>query len=283
MSVLLASLVLNEMEWLPLLYKQHLQWPELVSWVFVEAVDRQYQKANPEMISPEGLSVDGTSQFLQTLAETDPRVTYIPHGFSDHPDPAVCKAQARQRYLEVAADVKPTYVIALDADEFYTREDQEGLVRCMDQHKHRDAFVFHRREIWRPPAYASNWSLFSHEVVGGFWEIACCHWWRWQPGMHYGDCHNAPNGANGQPLNWNMERLNKRSGFPQMIHLGYAAQEGTRKAKNRYYETRGEAEDPLRSWYVESRAAWETWQVGWRLPKRAKVIPYKGPVPECFQ
>src|SRR4051794_7463634 len=37
MSVLLATLCINEMEWLPRLYEQHKDWPGMAGWVFVEA------------------------------------------------------------------------------------------------------------------------------------------------------------------------------------------------------------------------------------------------------
>ena len=38
--IALATLALNEMEWLPLLWEQHRAWPGMVRWVFVEAADR---------------------------------------------------------------------------------------------------------------------------------------------------------------------------------------------------------------------------------------------------
>lgn len=285
MSVLLATLCLNEMEWLPHLYAQHRDWPELDSWVFVEAADRAYAAVNPHMVSAAGLSTDGTTEYLQTLASRDHRVQYIPHGFSANEDSAKGKIEARQRYMEIASQVRPDFVIVLDADEFYTRRDQAALLKWMRRYSEHDGFIFPKREIWRPPSIA-NLKLFGYEVVDGFWGIACCHWWRWSEGVHYGDCHNTPSYANGRPLNDRM--IDLRDHFrpvhlPQLIHLGYAANKRCRLAKNAYYAHRGEAVDPKRSWYVRSRSAWSTWRPGSKLPDDARVIDYTGPVPEIFE
>ena len=35
MRIMLATMCLNEMQWLPFLFKQHKDWPGLVSWTFV--------------------------------------------------------------------------------------------------------------------------------------------------------------------------------------------------------------------------------------------------------
>ena len=282
MSVLLATLCINELEWLPHLYEQHKDWPELASWVFVEAADASYAQSNPEMVSKDFLSVDGTSQFLRSLEAKDPRVTYIPHGLSVDPNPAKCKCQARQRYLDVAEQVKPELVVVLDADEFYTYRDQQRVLAWVRRHWRTPSFVFRKREIWRPPSLADR-PLFESEVVGGFWKIDCCHWWRWSPGLNYRDCHNTPSNADGKPINDPQQFFADHPYSPQMIHLGYAAKKEVRLAKNRYYADRGEAVDLKRSWYVESRTAWENWKPGDPLPNGAEVIPYRGPVPEVFQ
>lgn len=281
-GVVLATLCLNEMEWLPRLYEQHRNWPGLVRWVFVEAADRVYAEANPRRVSFDGLSMDGTTEYLMKLAAEDELVEYVPHGFADHPDPARCKIAARQRYMDAAEEVRPKYLIQLDADEFYTREDQGRVCDVMRSYPEYLSFTMLKREIWRPPSIRDQ-PLLQYEVVGGFWGIACCHWWNWQPGMAYRECHITPSTADGRPTNDRLLQLHDRANMPQMLHLGYAAGRGTRTAKNRYYVERGEYADPQRRWYTQSRASWEEWQPGHELAKDAKVIPYTGPVPECFR
>lgn len=283
MSVMLVTLCLNETEWLPRLVEQHRSWPELSTWVFVEAADQAYAKANPSMVTPDGFSVDGTTEFLSKLCSTrDPRFRYIAHGFSQNPDYAKGKCEARQRYFDVAEQIRPEFVIMVDADEFYTREDQGRVLEWMRRYPTYDSFVFRKREVWRPPSISASSTLF-YEVVGGFWNIPCCHWWRWRQGMNHRDCHNTPSLKDGMPVNRNMMWLDKEPSAPQMIHCGFAASEKSRKAKNKYYADRGEAVDGARSWYVESRKAWETWKPGDRLPRGAEVILYDGPRPEVLE
>ncbi len=282
MTVLLATLALNEMEWLPRLYAQHREWPRLVRWVFVEAADRVYAEQNPEMVNDSGLSVDGTTEFLLTIHRDNPLVTYIPHGISRTNDPATGKIAARQRYLDVANQVNPEFVIVLDADEFYTKKDQAEILKLMRIYSvSYDSFVFHKREIWRPPSI-SDQPLFQWEAIEGFWQVPCCHWWKFIPGMAYTDCHNTPS-ANGRPLNDRSLRHDRMAKSPCMYHLGFASQVNTRLAKNRYYAARGEAIDKQRKWYVESRAAWQNWKPGDRLPHKGKIIPFTGQIPEVFQ
>lgn len=281
--IVIGTLCLNEMQWLGKLYEQHKDWPELACWCFVEAADRSYANANPSLVTDRGLSVDGTTEFLTELARTDRRVVHVPFGFADHVDPSLCKIAARNKYWEVAAEHRPEFVISLDADEFYTHGHQRLIVEVMRRQAERGwrGFTFPRREIWHPPSITDQ-PLMSWEVVGGFWGIPCCHWWRWEKGAGHFDCHNTPQGANGRYLNDDLVQLHKDLFVPQMIHLGFAAKRDTREAKRRYYEVRGELTDRTRRWYCESRAAWAGWKPGDALPRGAVVGPYEGPVPEVF-
>ena len=291
MSVVLCTIALNEMEWLPRLWEQHRHWPELVHWVFVESADRVYANCSPELVTKQGLSVDGTSEFLRELAADNRNVTYIPLGFCEDADPAKGKKAARQRCLDVVNRWEPEFFINLDADEFVTYAHQTEMLRVMRALSEYDSFVFPKHEIWHPPSLRippwKGTSLFSYEAIGGFWGIPCCHWWRWQPGLTHNDCHNTPTRADGKPLNvLGVDVRDLKERFPdppQMIHMGYAASAVTRRAKVRYYEERGEKDDENRKWYVQSRSAWRRWTPGTKLPHKAEVVEYLGPVPECFQ
>lgn len=284
MKVALCTLILNEMEWVAKLYAQHADWPGLVRWIFVEAADRMYAGANPDMVTSHGLSVDGTTDYLSNLARMDDRIIHVRHGFSEAKDPAQGKCAARSRYLrEIEADA-PDFFVVLDADEFYANNAQghlNALMNGVDLQRH-EAVVLRHREIWRPPSVMSD-PLFSREVVGGFWSIPYCRVWRWSPGLTYAQNHNTPETPTGRPLDRTLFRGDSPGlRYPGMIHLGFASAARNRVAKNRYYEHRGEGRTDHRGWYVESRAAWQDWQEGDRLPRGAMVIPYTGPVPEVF-
>lgn len=285
MSVVLATICINEMEFLSKLWEQHRNWPEMVHWVFVESADRIYAECSPDMVTTQGLSTDGTSEFLRELAANHRNVTYVPLGFCEDTDLAKGKKVARQRCLDVVNQWEPEFFIHLDADEFYTFADQAKLLQVMRELQGFDSFVFPKREIWHPPMLADV-PLFTYEAVGGFWGIPCCHWYRWQPGLTFNDCHNTPSRANGSPLNSNgidvRDLVERFPDMPQMIHMGYTANAITRRAKVRYYEERGEKDDPDRMWYIQSRAKWRHWTPGSKLPHKAEIVEYTGPIPEIF-
>lgn len=75
---------------------------------------------------------------------------------------------------------------------------------------------------------------------------------------------------------------------PECIHFGYASSAVSRLAKHRYYEERGEGREPnprlrnMRRMYVDCRNEYRSWEPGNKLPHGAKIIPYKGPIPEVF-
>lgn len=291
MSILLATLCLNEMEWLPSLVECHRAWPGLTHWTFVEATDRVYAATNPDRVSPEGLSVDGTSEFLADLASRDPRVTYIPHGFCGADDPAQGKVEARQRYLDAAEQVQPQFVVVVDSDEVYTHAAQRSITQALylTQFSGAHAWTFRQRHIWRPPSIADR-PLFDLEVTGGYWSVPHTRAWRWEPGCRYRANHNWIEDRHGRFLHkkGSPARCDQTAGTPECIHLGFASSLASREAKHRYYVARGEGREPgrlgrRRQVYVDCRRSYETWQPGDVLPHGARVVKYNGPVPECFQ
>ena len=282
MKLALCTLVLNEMEWLPKLYKQHKNWPGVEKWIFVESADVSYAAANPTLVSTEGLSVDGTTEYLTRLAATDSRVTHIKHGFCSAKDAAQAKCEARNRYLNALMDMDyhPNYFIVLDADEFYPFECQTDINYLLPR-KLGNGFAFRHREIWYPPyLQEQKTNQFEYEVVGGFWDIPYCRVWRWYRGLTYSN-HNTPS-IGRTSLDARLNRMTDPP-FPYMVHMGFASNLLYRSAKNRYYEHRGEAADKKRSWYCDSRRCFETWEPKMELPHNARVCLYTGSVPECFQ
>lgn len=280
MKLAICTLVLNEMEWLPKLYEQHKNWPNVEQWVFVESADRVYADTNPDMVSSSGLSVDGTTEFLEQLAASDSRVVHIKHGFCSNEDKAQNKCEARNRYLRAMDTLRPNYFIVLDADEFYSHEHQADVTHLLPR-KLGNGFVFRHRDIWYPPCLQeNNFKLMQFEVCGGFWDIIYCRMWRWYDGLQYLN-HNTPS-LGSTPLDKKLNRM-ETGDFPYMVHMGFASQLKNRAAKNRYYEARGESVDAKRSWYCDSRRCFETWTPEMQLPRNARVQFYTGAVPECFQ
>lgn len=280
MSVLLGTLCLNEMQWLPHLYEQHKDWPGLKKWVFVESADVVYAEANPDMVTPDGLSTDGTTDFLRDLAARDSRIVHIPMGLSRHKDKAQGKCESRNKYMDIAHNEHPSFVIVLDADEFYPKFFQDNFEKEYAKQIHYSGFCFKHREVWRPPSISDR-PLFSYEVTGGFWNIPYCRVWRYTRGLRYNTNHNTPQ-MKSFMWDYRLARYDRLNGPFCFVHLGFASALRNRKAKNDYYVARGEGVSDGRGWYVDSRRAFETWKPGDVLPKGAKVIPYTGPIPECF-
>jgi len=282
MSVVLCTLCLNELEWLPKLYKQHRHWPGLKKWIFVESADRVYAETNRSRVSHDGLSVDGTTEFLQGLAQIDPRVIHIPYGFSEHPiDPAQNKCLARQQYLDIAEDVHPDLLIVIDADEFYPQRFQQDIIDMTKEHPGITGFATKHREIWHPPVI-SHEPLFNCEVVGGFWDVLYCRTWRWEPGLRYVNDHNTPESCRGK-LTRKLRRPLPQD--PYYVHMAFTSNPVHRKAKHDYYVARGEGRTDHRQQYVDSRAAYLTWHPTCNptLPMGARVVPYDGLIPEALQ
>ena len=285
MSLLIGTLCLNEMEWLPRLYEQHKNWPGLTKWVFVESADIMYAQANPGMVNRFGLSTDGTTEYLQWLATEDDRIIHIPMGISSNRDPAQGKCEARQRYMDVANEIQPNWILTLDADEFYTLKDQEKMLPSFKRWaRNKNGVTLPYRNIWRPESIQDQ-PLFQFEITGKLWGVVVCKFWRWQPGIKYDGNHNSPT-VNGKPCNKNLKKLHKlreSKHVPQFIHMGFASRAKTRTAKNRYYVERGEGKTDHRGHYVKSRASFEGWLPGDELANDDKIVSYTGPIPEVFQ
>jgi len=283
-ATVLCTLVINEMEWLPKLREQHKDWPGMVKHVFVEAADALYASTNPGMVTADGLSTDGTTEFLERLAREDDRVIHVRHGFCGNLDPAQGKCAARQRYLDEAEKVKPGMLVVLDADEFWTKRAQLGAGELLAGGARWQGYYLRHREVWRPPVYLDSIApLFWQEVKGGFWDIPYCRVWRWQPGLRYDGNHNTPKSRTGVPLDKIAKRCERDACAPEFCHLGYASALKNRQAKNAYYVARGEGVNDHRGWYVQSRAAWEKWQPGDKLPRGAEVVPWTAEIPEVFR
>lgn len=282
--IMLATICLNEMEWLPKLYQQHKAWPGLCEWVFVEGSDAKYKEANPDLVTDRGLSADGTTEHLVELVSLDHRVTVLRHGVSQHADPAQGKCALRNRYLEVADSLQPDFIVAIDADEFYSFDSQARHVSLFSDpiYGRYGGYCFSQREIWRPPTCPEA-PLFSFEVIGGLWRMHHCKVWRWHKGMRHTTSHVWPSLPDGTMLNKNMCHFGTRTGTPQYIHLGWAANGQMRQAKTRYYHARGEGQGDGRLRWMQCREAWYNWQSKQRLPHGAKVIQYRGEIPECFR
>lgn len=279
MKIMLATLCLNEMEWLPKLVEQHHNWPDLVNWTFVEAADCAYAAVNKDMVSRRGLSVDGTTDFLAKLCSTRDGFYHEPVGLVGHTDVAQGKCEARNTYLDHAEKVKPDWIVVLDADEFYSLDDQRHINAQLAALRVQSV-LYRQRHVWRPPSIMGQ-DLLQYEVMGAYWSVPHIRVWRWRPGIRYTKNHNHPETPRGISLAANTRRLISPHN-PQCVHTGFASLMTSRMAKHRYYKARGEGPKDGRQMYVACREAWESWLPGDALPAGAQIFPYSGPRPEAL-
>lgn len=278
MRIALCTLCLNEEEFLSRSYEQHKNWPDLAAWIFVEAADVKYAEANPQLVTPEGLSVDRTGEFLDSIFDRRVRVDH--YGWMRDHNVALSKTIGRDRYLAALEEVQPDFFVVIDADEFYTHEDQlrinETVARAPGNTL---GWRFVQRHLWRPPAIEGD-PRFDLEVTGGYWNVPHIRVFRWVKGLRYRTDHNWPIAPGYRVLNnfYEGTRLD-----PQCIHLGFTRAGRERKATNNYYRQRGEGRGDGRGAYVQCRGAWETWRPGMKLPRGVRVREYDGPVPECWK
>lgn len=287
--VVLASIVLNEAEMIPRSLEQHLDWPGLVGWVFVEGATGLYGERHPDAVTHDGVSVDDTGALLRDATTQDGRIVHVPFGWSRAPEerPGHQKEALRNAYCHIADELGADVVVMVDGDEFYTRDDQRRITdmvaRDIARHAGIDAWLFRQRHVWRPASIADA-PLMDLEVVGGYWTVPHLRVWRFARGARHTWNHNYIDLPGSR---YNPDRMRRFMGDdPECVHLGFARDPGHRARTNAYYVHRGEGREQggmNRSMYVDCRAAWGSWKPGDALPHHAKVIPYKGPVPEVLR
>lgn len=289
MKIALCSLVLNEQEFLLRSYNQHIGWPGLAAWIFIEGADKEYAKASPGKVTEHGLSTDETRGMLERCSGLDSRVKYERLGWMKGPR-ASSKSTGRNRYLDLLEEVQPDIFIVLDADEFYTWRDQRRIIDLVQLYPQFLSFRLPQRHIWRPPSIKDHWmlspaqkGLFEYEVRGGYWDVPHVRVFRWQTGLRYKLNHNVPEARDYNAAKYMYRGSMYDPNDPQCIHLGFARQGEERLATNRYYQQRGEGIADGRQMYVDCRVAWENWQPGGKLPHGAEVVCYNGEIPEVYR
>lgn len=279
MKILIATIALNESEFIERNLLQHCDWPGIAGRIVVEGATETYAEANPDAVTDAGLSTDGTSEILEAWASEADR-TYIAHGLSGGPL-AQQKIALRNRYCEVADEINPDILVVIDADEFWCRRDQERVMEIVEAQPEFEAWLFRQRHLWRPQREAPD-SPYSLELVGGYFNVPHLRVWRWEKGSRYVENHNHLSYPSIGSASLNVIRRFVRSD-PVCVHLGFHRDPEHRMRTNRYYVARGEGSKDGRRWYVDCRDAALKLGPGDEMPHGMQAIPYSGPLPEVLQ
>lgn len=291
MRLVLCTLALNEEDIISRCIAQHRNWPGRLAHIVVEGSDPIYPRKHPYT----SLSVDSTGEILQRHYDAGD-IHYVAQlgGGEDVPQDQF-KCVLREAYLKTIKleGFEPDWIAVIDADEFYTVEDQQDI---NDQLQHLPeritAAIVPQIHHWRPPKIidSKNHSSRLH-ATGGYWSVPHVRFFRWRPGMTYLPKtvplnHNWPVYPDGTYAN------SQHTVLTDVLchHYGFAPRnpEGT-LADIQYYEARGEKQTRKPTW--RCRTAWRSWSYDdlimpntWKglhqLPKNVQIIPWTDSVPE---
>jgi glycosyltransferase involved in cell wall biosynthesis len=263
MNISVGMIVLNEEEFIEKNLKQHYQWSGLNvhQIIIVEGAVKLFPTRN---ITSDGLSTDKTAQIIQDFPDPENKITFVQGYWQD-------KSHQRNEYAKRILDTTD-YLLVIDADEFYSKTQQKNILYFLENNRcgwH--SILFPQIHLWKS---------FNKQVVGGYWAVPHLRLYKWQPNFHYEQNHNEIIGLDGH--NYNV----RDSGFIDTneihcIHFGFARSEKFVRDKQDFYYNRGEK--TTRPMYSDCREIWFNWKPGDLLPHDAKVIPYKGEIPEVFE
>jgi len=218
------------------------------SWFIVEGACQGYPKHN---VSNEGLSNDRSSVQIRLFPDPCNKLKLIQHGWTTKTGEDA-KSELRNRYLEKFSS---DYLLVLDADEFYLRQDLEIALNKIVQ---QGAYA-----VTLPQVHF--WKTTKQIILGKYYDISHTRIFKHIPGMKYNQNHNFPeiNGCLltklGDHIKYKRILKEIRKGEydyegPRCYHFGFAKDFEDMRDKTEYYINRGE--NITRRETTISRAAW---------------------------
>lgn len=279
-----GMIVLNEERFIGLNLAQHYDWLDRI--VIVEGADRHYPH---EAVTEEGLSRDRTAEIVRDFPDAAGKIQFIQHGWAGDDREGSGKVELRQRY---AAELRQKAIfLHLDADEFYTRQDQKRIGELVRQSPRVWSFEFPQVHYWRD---------LTQIIVGGYYSIRHLRLFRKPAGASYRwtslHSHNWPRTPRRGlgPLHWGgkyLKRYKPRLRFDADLqqrpdglwyhpgiacyHLGFCRSGDEIAAKNQYYARRGETRSQPET--TRSRALF----FDPSKQRGEKVLPWGGAIPEA--
>lgn len=246
-TLTLGTILLNEQKYIGSNLIQH--YMHCDEWILVEGACLGYP---PRKVSEKGLSLDATNLILRLFPDRYNKLQLVEHGWTKAAGEDA-KSELRNEYMKRCSS---TYLLVLDADEFYLPEViDRTLLRFDDLSIH---------SITLPQVHF--WKDLTSFITGEYYDISHTRFFRFIPGSRYERNHNFPE-VNGEFLhkikNHKVHRkiveMKNCPGSYQYAddccyHLGFAKDFDDMRDKSDYYINRGE--DKTRVTTTASRAAW---------------------------
>ena len=187
--------------------------------------------------TPQGLSLDNTAQEVLKVIEEEPngnKIIYDRYGW------ATDKSELRNRALNLISK-NLDYILVVDADEVWKKEDLDKLVDGMREHPEIGVLLFNHHHFWKRKDLVA---------IGSNWNIHLFRCFKFQdPTLHW-DRHEMP------VVDFQGRYINKTDGFlvlsdVYVYHYGYLKSDKEVQNKIEYYRKRDrhlQVKDTFTNW-----------------------------------
>ncbi len=266
-----GTILLNEQKFIGLNLCQHYDLCD--EWILVEGACQGYPDRK---VSKSGLSLDNTELIINLFPDPEAKIAYIQHGWTKATGEDA-KSELRNEY---ASKISGKYLVVIDADEFYEKNDLNIAIEELKKDREKFAIVLPQIHFWKTT---------NAFITGEYYDISHTRIYRSIPGMKYIKNHNFPE-VNGKFIHEmgqfkyprKVIETEKGSGAykydgPKCFHMGFAKDFEDMKDKTEYYVNRGE--DKTRISTTNSRAAWFNGD----LPEKCRVRDWGGEIPKYIK
>lgn len=266
-TITFGTILLNEQKFIGLSLYQHYTFCD--NWILVEGTCLGYPTRK---VTENGFSKDFSSNIIEIFPDPNDKLKYVKHGWTSA-NGEDAKSELRNEYLKYTQE---DFLVVLDADEFYIKDDLIEVFKKFDNPK--------LYGITLPQVHF--WKNTQSYITGEYYDISHTRIYRNINGMKYIQNHNFPE-INGEFVHkkghfkYKRTQIEKKDRFtfeePCCYHMGFAKDYDDMKDKSDYYVNRGE--DTTRQSTTESRAAWFNGE----LPEKCRVKKWCGPLPEVLK
>lgn len=258
MTLEIITIVLDGQPWITRHWAELEKLPFRWRWHVVQGVALNVNCTSWCNQLPPRLGLDGTPQYLESLAASDPRVILYK---KEQWQGKVAMMNEPIRFM-----FEPCLLLQMDSDELWTAEQ---LIQM------REMFIAnpdkHQALFWCDYMVGPRLRITSRDTYGNHRAYEWLRAWRWKPGMHFAS-HEPPNMA-GCPTHTLLHADTEKRGLV-FRHEAYST-EAQLAFKESYY---GSPSNPKGHLYRDAVAGWRRLQRNrkWPVPELKEFLPWVG-------